>query len=112
MELQERLKSLLEKRGMSQRDLAEKSGLTEAAICRYLKGERIPRSPAMAAMASALGVTMDYLAGGEETNDFSEVKSVMLRNARNLSQTELLEIMGILMDFAKRDREVKNGRNA
>lgn len=101
MELRERIRWLLDKRGMSQRDLAEKSGLTKAAICRYLKKERIPRSLALAAMASALDVTMDYLVSGEEMNDFSKVKSVILRNARNLSQAELLELMGILIDFAR-----------
>lgn len=110
MDLPERIKVLLEKRGMTQKDLARDSRLTEAAVSRYLKGERIPRSPALAAMAMALNVSMDYLATGKETSDLNEIKAVLMRGAPNLNQSEIVELMGVLVDFAKQ-KEGDNGKN-
>ena len=115
MEMHERIKMLLAKRGMTQRDLAQKTGLTEAAICRYVKGERVPRAPAMAAMARVLDVSMDFLANGEESKGVNEVKNVLLRNAGTLNNDEIMDVIEILMDFAKKNKydskEADNGRS-
>ena len=45
-------------RGMSQRELANKSGLTEASISRYFNGERSPNIKNAEAMANALGLEL------------------------------------------------------
>ena len=42
--LGERIKEYLEKNGMSQKELAEKTGCTEAAISHYIRGDRTPRA--------------------------------------------------------------------
>ena len=53
----ERIKEMLEKQNMSQKELAEKVGCTEAAISHYIKGDRVPRAivvvEAMAALVIA-----------------------------------------------------------
>lgn len=110
MELHERIKMLLERCGMTQRDLAQKTGLTEAAVCRYVRGERVPRSPAMAVMARALGVSMDFLATGEEGKGVAEVKNVLMRNAGNLSKDEIIEVIKLLMQVNsdKKNKEAIN----
>ena len=54
-----RMKELLEKKNMSQRDLAEKAGCTEAAISHYIKGDRVPRASVLTKIAVALGTTSD-----------------------------------------------------
>ena len=38
----ERIKALLNEKKMTQRQLAELSGVTESAISHYIKGDRIP----------------------------------------------------------------------
>lgn len=37
-----RIKGLLKKRGLTQKELAEKVGVTEVSVSRYISGERTP----------------------------------------------------------------------
>ena len=46
---------LLEERGMSQRELADKVGTTEVSMSRYIKGTRTPKGPLISKMARVLG---------------------------------------------------------
>ena len=39
----DKVKELMESQNMTQKELSEKSGITEASISRYLNGERTPR---------------------------------------------------------------------
>lgn len=59
----ERLTAEIYQQGRTKRELAEKTGITEVTIGRYTNGERIPKGPAIAKCAKALGVTCDYLLG-------------------------------------------------
>ena len=49
---------------ITQRELAEKSGLTEASISRYFNGERSPNIKNAEKMASALGLRIVMLKAG------------------------------------------------
>ena len=51
---------------ITQRELAEKSGLTEASISRYFNGERIPNIKNAEKMASALGLRIVMLKAGAD----------------------------------------------
>ena len=51
---------------ITQRELAEKSGITEASISRYFNGERIPNIKNAEKMASALGLRIVMLNEGED----------------------------------------------
>lgn len=55
------LREALKASGMTQKALAEKTGITEVSISRYLNGQRIPRGPQIVVLAKALNVTCDYL---------------------------------------------------
>lgn len=46
---------LLEERGMSQKELADKVGTTEVSMSRYIKGTRTPKGPLISKMARVLG---------------------------------------------------------
>ena len=48
------LKDLMKEAGMTQRELAEESGLTEASISRYIHKKRMPSVAALASIAYAL----------------------------------------------------------
>jgi transcriptional regulator with XRE-family HTH domain len=43
------------RRGWTQKELAERAGITESAVSRYLSGRRTPRLEALRAMAAAFG---------------------------------------------------------
>lgn len=57
----EKLKTLLKRQEMTQRELAEKAGTTEVSVSRYLRGQRTPRLLTLAAIAQVLGVSIDDL---------------------------------------------------
>lgn len=51
-----RLRQLREARGLSQYDLASKSGIRQPTIWRYEAGEREPDLPTLRKLAEALGI--------------------------------------------------------
>lgn len=57
----EKLKTLLKRQEMTQRELAEKAGTTEVSVSRYLRGQRTPRLLTLAAIAQVLGASIDDL---------------------------------------------------
>lgn len=56
-----KLKALLEEKHITQRELAEKAGVTEQAMSRHVNGTRTPRLTTYAAMTQALGIDIDDL---------------------------------------------------
>lgn len=61
----ERLRKLIEDRGLNQKKLAALCDMTPTAVSYYVKGLQTPGSSGLHAIARALGVTMDYLFTGE-----------------------------------------------
>lgn len=59
-----RLKMLMLEKGLSQKELARKIGVTEASMSRYCRESRCPKSDTVSKMAIVLGTTADYLMGG------------------------------------------------
>lgn len=65
----EYLKSLLEEKGMTQAELARRTGMTEASVSRYISGQRTPRISQAYRMALVIGIDMNtliYLGKGEK----------------------------------------------
>ena len=58
-----RLKSTREMRGMSQGDVANRSGLVQAAISQFESGKRTPSLVNLRRLADALDVSADFLIG-------------------------------------------------
>lgn len=92
---------LLKQMNMTQKQLAEATGITESAISRYVKGDRIPRGVNLIKIAQALKTTPESLID-EETNDIETIKALIARNAGNLNDNDKIEIISILMN---RNRE-------
>lgn len=59
------LRMLIAKNGITQRELSERSGVTEAAISRYCAGHRVPTVENAARLSDALGCSLDQLMGRE-----------------------------------------------
>lgn len=66
MTVGQRLKKALDEQGMMQKELAEKVGLNENAISRYIHGGRIISTPILVDICKALNVSADYLLGLSE----------------------------------------------
>lgn len=59
----QRLRHAIKDKGMSQKELAEKTGVSAAAISGYLDGTYMPRKNTLARLAHALDVDEDTLLG-------------------------------------------------
>ena len=93
----ERIGRLMRERGLSQKELAEVVGVTEASMSRYLKNDREPKIEVVARLAKALHTTTDYLIMGESCeNEFEEVLKVVSQNAKGLSDSERLTLIQLL----------------
>lgn len=96
----ERLVKLLKEKNMTQKELAKKADVTEAAISQYINGNRNPRGKVMARIANALGTTTDYLVEGtplSKKDDLDYAKRLIARNVSQMSKEEKIEIAKILL---------------
>lgn len=99
-----KLIALLKEKNISQRKLAELTGMTESAISHYVKGDRVPRGVNLLKIAQVLGVAADYLFendGMGQNNDFKIVKALIARNANNLTTEEKMEIISLLTNMGE-----------
>lgn len=64
-----KLKAILRQRGVSQKELALATGLSQGAVSMILRGERHPRWDTVIAIAKALGVSTDELRDDLEEED-------------------------------------------
>ncbi len=55
-----RIAESLQKKGMTQKELSERIGVTEAVISRYISGDREPKPEMLANIATALHTTSDF----------------------------------------------------
>lgn len=95
-----RLEEMLKARNMTQKELAKKADVTEAAMSHYVKGDRTPRSSVLARIAMALDTTSEYLMEGVPQNYVDEIgyaKRLIARNVNQMSIAEKREILSILL---------------
>ena len=96
--LHHRVKALMKEQGITQRELARRSGLTEASVCKYLSGSRTPQAEAVVLLAKALGTTSDYLLGikRDEGSIYHDLEKQILENKENLSPEERMSLIMLL----------------
>ncbi len=96
-ELGMRMSRVLKNRGMTQKDLAERIGVTEAVVSRYISGNRDPKPEVLANIATALHTTSDFLLG-IETDEFShpKIRRMIARNASSMTEQEKRELIDAL----------------
>ena len=99
--LSERITELLKDSGLSQKELALKIGVTEAAISRYMSGEREPKLDVISNMATVLHTTTDYLLGRDDTDcietEFGKVRMFVARNSSSMTKQQIKELINALL---------------
>ena len=55
------IREILKTKGMSQRELADKVGITEVTLSRYINGDRTPKAPVAICIARVLGVDAEEI---------------------------------------------------
>ena len=95
--LGERISEMLQKRGMQQKELAERIGVTETAMSRYIAGTREPKPDVIANMATALHTTSDYLLGIKNDDlEYHQVRRMIARNASSMTKEEKMALISVL----------------
>lgn len=98
-----RISDLLDQQGLSQRELADKVGVTEVSMSRYIKGERTPKGPIIANIAKVLHTSSDYLLGHEveETDpeiEYYRTQRAIARNAKKWSKKQKADLVNALFE--------------
>ena len=96
-ELGSRITETLQKRGMTQKELAGRIGVTEAVMSRYVSGDREPKPDVLANIATALHTTSDFLLG-IENEEFSHprIRRMIARNAASMTEQKKKELINAL----------------
>ena len=97
MEFTDIIVELMKQEGLSQKELAEKINVTEASMSRYIKGERIPRIDVLVKLANVFNVSIEYLQGLKEVDDFNEIKRIVARNSKKMTDEQKMELTKILL---------------
>ena len=102
-ELGEKILSLLKTQNMTQKELSERIGTTEATMSRYVAGDRDPKSEVLANIATALNTTTDFLlgreTGGSFEKEFPQIKRLIARNAEMMTEKQKKELLSALFDL-------------
>lgn len=91
-----RLAALLKERGLSQKEFAQMTHLTEAAVSRYISGQREPRAITVANMAKNLGVFPQDLTGEPRDEEVDVAVRMIARNAGSLTEEQRFELISAL----------------
>ena len=114
--LGERVKQRREKLGWTQTELAERSGVQQAMISRYERGEvRQARSDHLEKLANTLGVSMDYLTGAADDLSFDDLRrdsraQAIFAGYQELSEDGREQLANFLQYIAELDRERRRRR--
>ena len=88
-----RLTQLMEEKNFTQVELAEKIGITNVTISRYLSGERKPRVEIVAKLAKELNTTVDYLLGNSDAFSKDNIVEAMMKISQH-QHKRLLPVLG------------------
>jgi transcriptional regulator with XRE-family HTH domain len=98
-----RFANLIRSRGLTQKELALKTNLTEGAISHYIKGDREPKGAILLSIANVLETTTDYLRGMTDEvkpagakDDLETALKLVARVAPNMSPEEKDRFLRIL----------------
>lgn len=99
MSVGNRINLILKEKGMSRKELSIKSGISEAAICRYINGSREPKTICLNAIAEALDVTIKDLIGtnGLVSDDLDNAIRLVARNAKEITTEQKKRIIDALL---------------
>ena len=87
---------LRKENNMTQKELAERIGVTESVISRYISGDREPKPNMIANIATALHTTSDYLLGLDEDYSYPKIFRIIARNSSKITKEERRQLLTAL----------------
>lgn len=80
-----KLRSILIDMEISQAELSEKTGLTQATISRYLNGKMVPTGDKLYILSKTLNVSVDYMLGISDNKKINLQKSNSNVDSKNFT---------------------------
>ena len=96
----DRLRALLEKRGLKGKDLAEKANVYTSQLSNYLNGKSDPSLDVMDRIASAIGTEAWELIKPPAMDDQTPEEKELLAVFRRLNEKQKGYIIGLALEFA------------
>ncbi|MCA9033120.1 MAG: helix-turn-helix transcriptional regulator [Planctomycetaceae bacterium] len=110
VEFGNRLREAREKKGLSQAEMAQKSGLQPSAVSHFESGRRAPSFDNLRKLADALSVTIDFLLGREsEPHSSGPTVQKLFRDFEKLSADDQETVAGFAEMLAAKNRQKGNG---
>jgi len=101
----DRVRAARDLRGLSQAQLAEKTGLQVSAISHFETGGRSPSFDNLRKLADALDVTTDYLIGRSDHPQLSSTAATtVFKHAEKLTAADLKFVQEMVESLAKRNK--------
>lgn len=100
-QLGSRIQELLEEKGISRKEFSEMTGLTEAAVSRYINGQREPKSITLAIIAKALGASVDDLLGTpcDDPKQLEGAINLVARSANKVTPEQKKRLINALLKY-------------
>lgn len=103
MSWKEKVFDLMEKRNLTQKNLARLSGITESSISRYLRSDQRPRLDIVVNIAKALNVETNYLLDEEDkaVSAYNAISTAVARYGGELSPEEKNQLIALILGTVK-----------
>ena len=100
---QERVKELMIRENINQKELSKRTGISEASLSRYLKGTTQPRMDVLINIANAFKVDVNTLTEPTQAQlsgdaAFEEAYSLVTRNRSKLTEEQKRKIIMALIE--------------
>ncbi|HEV2355510.1 MAG TPA: helix-turn-helix transcriptional regulator [Puia sp.] len=92
---------LRDKKGLSQVDLADKSGVSRVMIGKYERGEAAPSIDAAKKIADALDVSLDHLVGEGLYRDFDKKTLQRFRDLEHLEEDKKKTLFDLIDTYIR-----------
>lgn len=107
-----KLRMLRESRRLSQREFAQKTGLSQTGVYRFEKGSQLPSLQALEKIAATFGLTIDQVLGRETTNGKTNPKEaaaieILVRTIEDLelNERQILALSSLVEGFFQKGEE-------
>lgn len=99
-----RVRDAREKRGLTLKELAERTGAHDSNLSCYEKGKRIPSLELFVRIATVLGVSFDYLLGSVEEEGvlFDEEVRSIVRDLQALNPRDREVVSGLIRSLSRK----------
>jgi len=99
MSWREKVLSLMQDKGISQKQLAGLSGISESSLSRYLHNEKRPRLDIVVNVAKALRVETGYLLDEDDkaVSPFNSIATAIARKGNQLTAEEKNKLISLIL---------------